>query len=385
LNETALFSKEKSKSKLFPTQGQPNEKLDTMKQTLAVNDMQDKKNNLLPSPEAKITPTPFFNKLDEDIETELPDISKGSEGKMPLTENNTTYMLNDFQMKELTQTSGDELPEIEKRFVFANEEIIDQITDTAKNTITEKMPVNFNSIGLLSLVNSSLTILHASNDTAGLTSPNNCSAHEGFFYEVGVAWLYGWKGAVHRDARCFSPIAGINYMNRLGNNSAFSFGLQYLQVRNLSNSSKTSRVSSYIYGEQSNVTVIKPITLHYLLAPLRLQYKINCKHSFGLGINLAYLLNVDASVTKYEERPGSTGNYKTSKQNGYTEGFSWFDSQLALCYRRKISHSFGLQSEFFLGLTDVKQDDFFGFKNKEKNSGMKLSLIYYPSFKKEKR
>lgn len=202
-------------------------------------------------------------------------------------------------------------------------------------------------------------------------------AGEGIYYEAGAAWMYGWKGASQRDARGFSPVAGIGYMNRLSRRSAFSFGLQYLQVRNLSNSSKTSRVSSYRYGEQSQVTVIAPSAVHYLVAPLRFHYHIDRRNSFGAGINLAYLLNVDAAVTTYDEKPGASENYETVKLSGYTEGFLWYDSQLAFSYRRMIAGSLGVQAEVFVGLTDVKQDKFFGFKGKERNSGAKLSLVYY--------
>ena len=206
---------------------------------------------------------------------------------------------------------------------------------------------------------------------------------EGIFYEAGAAWNYGWKGPVNRDARGFSPVVGINYMTRLNRRCAISFGLQYLQVNNLSNSSKTSRVSTYVYGESSNVTVVTPSTLHYLLAPLRFHYYVNHQNSFGAGINLAYLLNVDAKVTNYEERPGFTGDKKTIKLSGYTEGFSWFDCQLAFFYRRKITKSLAVQAEIFIGLTDVKQNEFFGFSNTERNSGAKLSLVYF-AFRRQK-
>lgn len=201
-------------------------------------------------------------------------------------------------------------------------------------------------------------------------------AAEGIYYELGVAWFCGWKGPVHRDASGFSPLAGINYMNRLNRRCALSFGLQYLQVPNLSNSSKTSRVSSYVYGEESSVTVITPSTVRYVLAPFRFHYYLNLKNSFSAGVNLAYLLDVESAVTTYNERPGSTNNYKTTKLGGYTQGFSWYDSQLAFGYRRRLWHSLSLQAEVFIGLTDVKQDEFFGIKNKERNSGAKLSLTY---------
>ncbi len=207
---------------------------------------------------------------------------------------------------------------------------------------------------------------------------------EGIFYEAGAAWLYGWKGPMKRDARGFSPMAGINYMNRLNNRCGLSFGVQYMMVSKLSNSSKTSRVSSYVYGEQSQVTVITPTTLHYLAVPLRIHCYANRNNCFGTGVNLGYLLNVDAKVTSYEETAGVKGAEETIRQGGYTQGFSWYDTQVAVFYRRKINASLALQTEIFFGLTDVKQDTFFGYNNKERNSGVKLSLVYH-AFKKNNR
>jgi hypothetical protein len=222
-------------------------------------------------------------------------------------------------------------------------------------------------------------------DTLSDASAFNILAGEGVFYEVGAVGYYGWKSSENRDARGASPLLGINYMNQLNNNSSLSFGVQYLQVTKLSHSSKTSRISTYEYGEQSQVTVVTPSTMHYLVAPLRYHYYLNKRNSFGAGINLAYLLNIDAKVTTYDEKLGVKSNSKTIKLSGYTEGFSWFDSQLAFFYRRKIGNSFGLQAELFLGLTDVKQDEFFGLNYKERNSGIKLSLIYFAFRKKDKQ
>ena len=174
-------------------------------------------------------------------------------------------------------------------------------------------------------------------------------------------------------------------MNQLTNTSSISFGVQYLQVNKLSSSSKTSRISTYEYGERSDVTVVTPSTVHYLVAPLRYHYFLNKRNIFGAGVNLAYLLNIDAKVTSYNESPGFKSDSKTIKLGGYTEGFSWFDSQLAFFYRRKISGLLCLQTEVFLGLTDVKQNEFFGLNYKERNSGIKLSLIYFAFRKKDKR
>lgn len=225
-------------------------------------------------------------------------------------------------------------------------------------------------------------------DTAIVASPDPASpqiVEDGIFYELGAAWLYGWKNTSGRDARGLSPLAGINYMNRISNRLSLSFGIQYMQVRNLSASSRTSKESIYRYGEQSKVTTITPSTLHYLLAPLRLNYFIDNRSSFGAGVNLAYLLNVEARVNTYDEKPGSTENHKTYKQGGYTEGVSWYDSQVALFYTRKIRHTLALKAEVFFGLTDIKQNNFFGLNYTERNSGAKITLIYYAFTKKNRQ
>jgi hypothetical protein len=209
------------------------------------------------------------------------------------------------------------------------------------------------------------------------------SVSEGMFYEAGAAWLYGWKGPVNVDARGFSPIAGINYMNKITRRCALSFGAQYLQIPHLTNSSKISRVSSYTYGEQTKVTVITPIALHYVLLPFRFYYHVNRKNCFGAGLNLSYLMNVEAKVVTFNERLGITENYSSTKLSGYMQGFSWFDTQATLFYTRRINSRFGIKTELFIGMTDVKQDAFFGLNNKERNSGGKITMIYYAFRKKD--
>ncbi|HYC27546.1 MAG TPA: hypothetical protein VEB42_02005, partial [Chitinophagaceae bacterium] len=112
-------------------------------------------------------------------------------------------------------------------------------------------------------------------------------------------------------------------------------------------------------------------------APIRLHYLASEKQQFGCAINLAYLLNVDASVTTYEERPGFQGPKETIKLSGYTRGFSWLDTQLGIFYNRRLSRALSAQVEMFYGLTDIKNNGFFEKDQFERSSGLKLTLIYY--------
>lgn len=197
------------------------------------------------------------------------------------------------------------------------------------------------------------------------------------YYEIGAGWLGGWKyGSLH-DGRGLTPIGGIGFIDRIDNQRSVSFGVQYMMISNLDAASRTSRVTSFRFGEESSVTVIKPTTLHYLVIPLRYMHYVSRSDVFGGGINLGYLLNVDATISRYQERPGYRSDPEQSRLSGYTEGFSWYDTQLSGFYRRDFGRFFGFQTELFFGLVDIKNNSFFRQENNERNSGIKLTLIYY--------
>jgi hypothetical protein len=348
----------------------------------SVNKEDSTSNITLITPVAFVKSTINHTNKQYTIKQEIPEDSK--ENVETGTVENLTQNQAPFAAKEITQVSINVLPNTSANSALNNNKIkaIDSTnySDTEQKALTTVANTSNHTLIAVPITETEITIV----DTASVLPSFNNLAGEGIFYEAGAAWYYGWKGSENLEARGFSPLVGVNYMNQLNNRCALSFGFHYLQVRNLSNSSKTSRLSTYNYGEQSRVTVITPSTVHYLVLPLRFQYYANRYNSFGSGINLAYLLNVDAKVTSFDESPGYTGNHTTVKLGGYTEGFSWFDCQLAFFYRRRIGNSLALQAEIFTGLTDVKQDEFFGLRGKERNSGAKLSLVYYAFRKKDK-
>jgi hypothetical protein len=195
----------------------------------------------------------------------------------------------------------------------------------------------------------------------------------GFFYEAGVSAMLGWKN----EASGFNPLIGINFFNVFGDKVGGSFGVQYTRVDNLSVSSKMSKVVSYKFGEESDVTVITPQTLYYLSIPLRLHYFYNAKNTFGIGYRMSYLLNVDAKSETYHEGIGGRTNYKSVALNMRGDGFRWFDQQLSLFYRRTIWKRVEVGAEVVVGITDVKQNAFFGGANAfESNTGLQVTLVY---------
>jgi hypothetical protein len=194
--------------------------------------------------------------------------------------------------------------------------------------------------------------------------------------EGGVTYLNGWKNEGGRDANGINPLIGMNYYYPLVNRVTLSAGIQYNSVGNLEFYSHTSKITRYTTGEESRVTVITPQKLHYLVAPLKLNYAITYVDVVGFGINIAYLLDVTSTMETYDLKLNRRENIKSGKVHGYTEGFKNTDTQFSMFYRRQVYKGLHINGEIMVGATDVKDNKFFGTDSREKNFGFKLSIIY---------
>ncbi len=197
-----------------------------------------------------------------------------------------------------------------------------------------------------------------------------------FSIEAGTNYLLGWKAQGKQDANGFNPVIGISYMSFISPKIAISAGLQYTSVGNMKQYTHVSKISRYGLGEESYVTKITPLKIHYLQLPLKINFVLNDKNTFGAGYIFAYLLTVDNKLETYNERLNSSTDYKTSKTKGYVQGFNNFDSQLSLFYRRAVYHNLFINAEFICGVTDVKNNTFFASSTFERNLGLKLTLVY---------
>lgn len=194
--------------------------------------------------------------------------------------------------------------------------------------------------------------------------------------EAGASYLFGWKNPTGTDAQGFNPLVGLSYYTYLRPKVSVLIGAQYASVGNLNYSSVTTKITSFGMGEESQVTVITPQRLHYLIIPVKLNYHLNAKNTFGIGCNIAYLLTVDAKIESYEQGLNYTRDYNLGKTSGYTQGFKTFDTQLSVSYRRMIYKNLSVSTEGFFGLTDNKENNFFGLNVFERNKGFKLTLVY---------
>lgn len=194
--------------------------------------------------------------------------------------------------------------------------------------------------------------------------------------EAGTNYMAGWKVNDKRDGNGLNFVAGINYLHFVTRKVGVSAGIHYTSVRNLSAFSHTSTVTKYGFGEKTEVTVITPEKIHYLQLPLKIQVRINDKNFFGAGYTLGYLLTVNSKTEKRTDGFNYATATTTGKTRGYTEGFSAYDSQLSLFYRRMIYKKLFINAEMMLGLTDTRKNSFFVSNTAERNMGLKLTLMY---------
>ena len=197
-----------------------------------------------------------------------------------------------------------------------------------------------------------------------------------FSIEAGVNYMFGWQNPGTRDAKGFNPVVGINYFNNFKSKMSLSAGLQYSSVANLSYGNYTSKVMRYGFGEESRVSVFTPVKVHYLIVPLRFNYSINSKNTVGIGCNIAYLLNVEGKLETYTEKLNTKTDEQITKTSGYLEGFKKFNTQLSVFYKRTLYRNLAVNFELLYGLTDVKDNRFFNSNVVERNSGIKLTLVY---------
>lgn len=200
------------------------------------------------------------------------------------------------------------------------------------------------------------------------------------FAEIGTTYMLGWGSGTNNDANGFNLLGGVNFQHYFNGTMAAQIGVQYSTVANLTNTTHTISTVKYDLGMEQDVTRIKYQTLHYLVAPIKFTYNIKDKNIIGIGCNVGYLLNSDSKKEKYKTYstdPNATKNNLTSsKESGYVQGFSPYDLQLALSYRRKIYKGLSANAEFFYGLTDTKDNSFFKTNNFDRNTGFKVSLCY---------
>lgn len=200
------------------------------------------------------------------------------------------------------------------------------------------------------------------------------------FMEAGSTYLLGWNGGGKTEAGGFNVLAGFNFQHYFTGTIAAQIGVQYNTINNLTNSTHTISTVKYDLGVEQDVTSIRYQKLHYLVVPVKFTFNLKEKNIFTVGCNIGYLLNSDSRKEKYKtfsNDPNATkNNLSSTKETGYVKGFSPYDIQIGIGYRRRIYKGLSANAEFFYGLTDTKENSFFKSNNFDRNTGFKVSLCY---------
>jgi len=264
---------------------------------------------------------------------------------------------------------------------FAEKPVVEKARTTPMEQVVETPQlkdgvVSSDSAAITSAVDTASALQAARPDTAALDLPLSPSPIMRLSLEAGATYLDGWKANGAKDANGFNPLFGFNYYYPIVNRIVLSAGLQYNSVGDLALYSHTSKTTRYTTGEESRVTVITPQKLHYLVIPLKLNYGLTSNDVVGFGINIAWLADVSSDVETYDLKLNRKENIKTTKAHGYSEGFKTTDTQFSMFYRRKLYKGLYLNGELMVGATDIKDNTFFGSDSREKNYGIKLSVVY---------
>ncbi len=197
-----------------------------------------------------------------------------------------------------------------------------------------------------------------------------------FSIDAGANYVVGWKYNTAKEAAGFNAVLGASVMHYFTTKWSILVGLQYNSLAHLSYSNYSSIGTQYNFGYNQTKTTVTPKMIYYMAIPLKWQYHINENNGISLGVNILYLLNTSSTVDAYTQTDFTTSNHTTVTKRGYMDGFSTWDIQPALAYRRRIYKGFSISGEAYYGLMDIKNNSFFGINKSEKNSGFKLVLSY---------
>lgn len=217
-------------------------------------------------------------------------------------------------------------------------------------------------------------------DTSGksvaiLLEPSKGNPLRGWYLEGGITYLRGWQTQKGREAAGINPLAGIHYHYPLSPKLGLSAGLAYCSILHMGLSSHTSTATRIRFGEETEQTVITPLSMQYLMLPLKLHFNLSSNDFIGLGYSFAYLLDARSRVETYSTRFGNTTQISETFSSGYSKGFNPYDGQLSLLYRRRIYKEWHVLAELFYGVLDIKKNKTYSIDDFERTSGLRISMV----------
>jgi len=195
--------------------------------------------------------------------------------------------------------------------------------------------------------------------------------------EMGANYLLGWNAMKGNDGQGMNGFAGINYGRYLSNKISISIGIQAYNIANIKQPFYLISSKEYGFGSKNIYTRVTSNQLYYIALPLKFNYAINSTNIIGFGINTAYLVGANNTVSKYyllDNEEKSIGSSTTHNKGIYT-GTNMVNMMLSAHYKTQFGKRIGLNLEFNYGLSDIfKNTDV--VKTSEKPMGIRLGLSY---------
>lgn len=209
---------------------------------------------------------------------------------------------------------------------------------------------------------------------------------------AGGNYSFGWinVGTVtdYKEGNGITPWGGFDFTHYFAGDFSASLGVGYSELNNLNETYANSLVQ-YDFGANSSITTVTPQTVYYLAFPFKLQWNLDTKNMFGLGINYLLMLTTSSTLTTYAQSYSIENNSvsptntpgTSQKQNGYTQGFNNSNMQLSISYTRMLTGRLGASLELYHDFDNVENNTVpvfnqYTFNQNGKNMGLRLVLSY---------
>jgi len=192
---------------------------------------------------------------------------------------------------------------------------------------------------------------------------------------AGGNYSFGWNDEGEKQGNGITPWAGFNFTHYFGNTLSIALGFGFSELNHL-DQTYTNSLIQYDFGANATTTSISPQTVYYVDLPLKLQYTLGNKNIFGLGINYLLLMTTYSTLSTYQQTYFSETPGTSTKQLGYTQGFSNSDMQLTLSYTRMVAGRIGIGAEYYYDNNYLENNTVPGINQNAKNSGIRVFLTF---------
>ena len=183
------------------------------------------------------------------------------------------------------------------------------------------------------------------------------------------------NGQMARAMYTSHPVLGVGYRHGLNHHFSLQGRLLYEGRGGLNaDTSLTSR--RYSFGLEEEQTLVSPKRLHYLSAPITLQYHPIGSHTLTVGLNPAWMFNSSSSIQTVTRNSFGEEQVRQESSWGYNEGFQAFDLGITMGYTYYLGKGFNLGSEVHWGLRDLTRPNYFNNPAIDRNIQIRFILSY---------